>query len=64
MFIDKSSAVVQMGDRGHNGHGRKVGGLLCFCRGELGTRLLQSGLGPRSTSVPSAVLINPAIWPQ
>jgi len=44
--IDKSSAaaVAEMGDRGHNRHGPKGGGVLCpFC-GALGTRLLQCGL--------------------
>jgi len=35
----KSSAVAEMGDRGHNRHGPKRGGLLCpFC-GERGHRL-------------------------
>ena len=43
----KSSALAEMGDRGHNGHGRKEGGLLCpFC-GELGPRLIQCGLDQR-----------------
>jgi len=46
--IDKknqSSAVAEMGDRGHNRHGPKSGGLLCPFRGLLRTRLIQSGLG-------------------
>jgi len=44
--LNKSSAVAEMGDRGHNRHGpNRGGGLLCpFC-GELGPRLLQCGLG-------------------
>jgi len=29
----KSSAVAEMGDRGHNRHGPKRGGLLCPFRG-------------------------------
>jgi len=42
---NKSSAVAEMGDRGHNRHGPKRGGLLCLFRGELGPRLIQCGLG-------------------
>jgi len=42
----KSSAVAEMGDRGHNSHEPKRGGLLCSFRGgELGPRLTQCGLG-------------------
>jgi len=38
--MNKSSAVAEMGDRGHNRHGPKRGGLLCpFWRVELGPRL-------------------------
>jgi len=33
-----------MGDRGHNGHGPKGGGVLCPFRGALGTSLIQCGL--------------------
>ena len=40
----KSSAVAQMGDRGHNRHGPKGGGVLCPFRGALGTGLIQCGL--------------------
>ena len=43
-FTNKSSAVAEMGDRGHNRHEPKRGGLLCpFC-GELGPRLIQYDL--------------------
>jgi len=109
-FGYKSSAVAEMGDRGHNRHGPKTGGLLRPLRRYLGTRLIQSGLGrglfpyqvasssiqpfghnkngpkiggsapflgrgdgspsstmwprPRPTSMPSAILIHPAVWPQ
>jgi len=41
----KSSAVAEMGDRGHNRHGPKRWGLLCPFRAELGPRLIQCGLG-------------------
>jgi len=41
---NKSSAVAEMGDRGHNRHGHKRGGVLCPFRGALGTRLIQRGL--------------------
>ena len=30
--LDKSSAVAEMGDRGHNRHGPKRGGALCLFR--------------------------------
>ena len=106
---NKSSAVAEMGDRGHNRHEPKRGsGLLCLFRGELGPCLTQCGLGPgllqykvasssiqplglnrhepktggsaplggaatpsnttspgpTFTSVPSGILIHPAVWPQ
>jgi len=35
----KSSAVAEMGKRGHDRHGPKRGGLLCPFRGQLGLRL-------------------------
>jgi len=35
-----------MGDRGHNRHGPKRGGLLCPFRGQLGPRLTQVDIGP------------------
>jgi len=43
-IYNKSSAVAEMGDRGHNRHGPKRGGVLCPFRGALGTRLIQCGL--------------------
>ena len=43
----KSSAVAEMGDRGHSRQGPKRGGLLCLFRGELGPRLAQCCLGRR-----------------
>jgi len=110
--LDKSSAVAEMGDRGHNRHRLKkrweAGGYCAPFMGELGPRLKQCGLGrgllpyqvasasiqpfghnrhepktgrcaplegaatpsnttspgPRSASVPSGILIHPAVWPQ
>jgi len=41
---NKSSAVTEMGDRGHNRHRLKRGERLCPLRGELGPRLKQCGL--------------------
>jgi len=41
--FNKSSAA-EMGDRGHNRHGPKRGGVLCPFRGALGTHLIQCGL--------------------
>ena len=41
---NKSLAVAEMGDSGHNRHGPKRGGVLCPFRGALGTRLIQCGL--------------------
>jgi len=44
--LDKSSAVAEMGDRGHNTHATKRGGgAVALSRGELGPRLTQCGLG-------------------
>ena len=46
-FDNKSSAVAEMGDRGHNRHnmGRKEGGAVPLSRGELGPHLTQCGVG-------------------
>jgi len=41
---NKSSAVAEMGDRGHNRNGPKRGGCCAFFTGELGPRLPQCGL--------------------
>jgi len=41
---NKSSAVAEMGDRGHNRHGPKRGGCCAPFHGALGTRLIQCGL--------------------
>jgi len=43
---NKSSAVANMGDRGHDRHGlKRGGGLLCPFWTEMGPRLIQCGLG-------------------
>jgi len=44
-MVNKSSAVAEMGDRGHNRHWPKRWGLLCPFRAELVCRLIQCGLG-------------------
>ena len=63
-FVNKSSAVAEMGDRGHNKHGPKRWGLLCPFRAELhGTPSNTMWPGPRSTSVPCGVFVHPAVWP-
>ena len=101
---NKSSAVAEIGDRGHNRHGPKRGGLLCPFRGELawaelyfrikwrlhpscrlatidmgqklgavrcalfpggaGSPSNTKSPGPRPTSIPSGILVHPAVWPQ
>jgi len=50
---------------GHNGHRLKIGegAPPPFWGGELGLHLTQSP-GSRPTSIPSGILIHPAIWPQ
>ena len=44
-FNYKSSAVAEIGDRGHNRQGRKEGAAVPLSPGELGPRLTQCGLG-------------------
>ena len=62
---DKSSAVVEMGDHGHNRHEPKREGDCC-APSVGGARSPSNTMwsGPRSTSVPSGVFIHPAVWPQ
>jgi len=61
---NKSSAVAEVGDRGHNRHGPKRwgGSVPVLRRG--GTPSNTMWPGPRSTSVTSGAFIHPAIWPQ
>jgi len=61
---NKSSAVAEMGDRGHNRHGRKEGGGAVALSRTAGTTSNTMWPVSRSTSVPSGVFIHPAIWPQ
>jgi len=61
--VNKSSAVAEMGDRGHNRHGRKKGGTVPLSR-SAGNPSNTMWPVPRSTSVPSGVFINPAVWQQ
>ena len=62
---NKSSAVAEMGDLGHNRQGPKRGGGAA----EPLSRAVRTPSntmwpGRRSTSVPSGVVIHPAVWPQ
>ena len=59
----KSSAVAEMGDRGHNRHGRNEGGY-CAPLWTAGTTSYTMRPVPRSISVVSGVYIHPAVWPQ
>jgi len=63
----KSSAAAEMGDRGHNKHGpKRVGATVApFAGGRgAGSPSNTMSLELRPTSVPSDILIHPAIWPQ
>ena len=63
-MINKSSAVAEMGDRLAIDTGRKVGAAVPLF-GELGPHLTQCGLAEACTSIPSGILIHPAVnWPQ
>ena len=59
----KSSAVAEMGDRGHSRHGPKRGGAVPLSR-SAGNPSNTMWPAPTSTSVPSGVFIHPAVWPQ
>ena len=61
----ESSAVAEMGDRGHSRHGpKRAGRLLCPFRGGAGSPSNTKSSGPRHTSTPSGILVHPAVWPQ
>jgi len=49
---------------GHSRHRPKSRGLLCPFLGGVGSPSNTMWLGPRPTSLPSATLIHPAVWPQ
>jgi len=59
--LDKCSAVAEMGHRLAT-WAKKLGAVPLW--GELGPHLTQRSLGCGLLSVPSGILINPAIWPQ
>jgi len=44
--------------------GQKQGGCCDPFWGQLGPHLTYCRLGQRSTSIPSGILIHPAVWPQ
>ena len=57
----KSSAVAEMGDRGHNRHGPERGGGCCapFVGAGTPSNTMSPGPRPRPTSVPSCILTVP-----
>jgi len=62
--INKSSAVAEMGNRGHNRQGpKREGGAVPLSRSAGNPSNTMSPV-PMSTSVPSGVFIHPAVWPQ
>jgi len=62
---NKSSAVAEMGHRGHNRHGPKTGGgSVPFWGGRAGSPSNTMSLGSRSTCIPSGILIHPGFWQQ
>ena len=60
LLMYKSSAAAEMGDRGHNRHGPKRGGVVPLSR-SAGNPPNTMWPVPRSTSVPSGVFIHPAV---
>ena len=63
-ITNKSSAVAEMGDRGHNRHGPKRGGCAVPLSCSAGIPSNKMWPAPRSTSVPTGIFIHPAVWPQ
>jgi len=59
VFSNKGSAVAEMGDRGHNRHGPKIGGCAPFLGRGAGSPSNTRWPGPRPTCVPSFILIHP-----
>jgi len=63
--LNKSSAVAEIGDRGHNRHGPKRGREADVpLSGIAGNPSNTKWPGPRSTSVPSGVFIHPVVLSQ
>ena len=60
-LCNKSSAVAEMGDRGHNRHAPKEGAALLLSRRGPGSPSNTMWPGPRSTSVPNGVFIHSAV---
>ena len=61
----KSSATAEMGDRLATIDVGQKWGLLCpFLWGGAGSPSNTMSPGPRPTSIPSGILIHPAVWPQ
>jgi len=61
---DKSLAVAEIGDRGHNRHGPKEGWVAVPLSRSAGNPSNTMWPAPMSTSEPSGVFIHPAVWPQ
>jgi len=65
MFYNKSSAVAEVGDcLATIDMDRKVGAAVPLFEGGAGSPSNTMSPGPRSTSVPSDILIRPTVWPQ
>jgi len=61
---NKSSAVAELGDRlATTDMDRKVGAVVPLSAGD-GFPSNTIWPGPRPTSIPSGILINPTVWPQ
>jgi len=62
--LNKSSAVPEMGDRGHKQTwAEKSGAAVPFFLGDL-VPIEHKVAWPTHTSIPSSILVHPAIWPQ
>ena len=62
--LNKSSAVAEIGDRGHIKRGPKEGGAVVPLSWTAGTPSNAMWPAPRSTSVPSGVFVHLAVSPQ
>jgi len=63
IILNKSSAVAEMGDHGDNRDGPKRGGWWCApFTGGAGSLSNIMWPGQRSTSIPSGVIMHPAVW--
>ena len=59
-YNNKCSAVAKMGDR----LATNLGAVSLFLGGGVGSLSNTMSPGPRPTSVPSSILMHPAVWPQ